>query len=88
MSAGKTVGAFLIGVTAGATVALLFAPKSGERLRGEIAQMGDEGARQVRRRVRRSIEHLQDLVEKGSDRVTVALNTSKTALDSLADRLD
>jgi gas vesicle protein len=88
MSAERSIGAFFVGLAAGVTVALLFAPKSGEELRESIADTTQDGMRQVRRKVRRSIEQMQDLVERGNERVTSVLNTSKSALDALADRID
>ena len=88
MSTSKVFTAFLVGATAGATLALLFAPKSGEDLRNEIVEKGENALKQARRRVRRSVEHVQDLVDKGNHRVTSVLDSSKSALEALADSID
>jgi hypothetical protein len=44
--------------------------------------------RRIRRQGRRWVYQFQDVLDKGEDRVTKVLRTSKNALDSVASRLD
>lgn len=78
---------FLIGVGIGAGIALLFAPQSGEELREKIADFADDGITTIRRKGQRSIRQLQKMVSRSGDNVNRAVNTSRHALDSIADKL-
>jgi gas vesicle protein len=89
MSRDNKVGAiltFALGVGVGAAAALLLAPKSGEELRGDIADGLSDGVDQVRnggkvlRRKAQKIvalaqEHVHDAMEAGQD----AYNHAKKA---------
>lgn len=78
---------FLIGAGIGAGLALLFAPQSGEELRGRISDFADDSLTTLRRKSQRSIRQLQKMVSRGGDSVNRAVDTSRHALDSIADRL-
>lgn len=78
---------FLIGVGIGAGIALLFAPQSGEELRGRIADFADDSITSARRKGQRSIRQLQKMVSRGGDSVNRAVDTGRHALDSIADKL-
>ena len=78
---------FLIGVGIGAGLALLFAPQTGEELRGRISDFADDSLTALRRKSQRSIRQLQKMVSRGGDSVNRAVDTSRHALDSIADRL-
>lgn len=78
---------FLMGIAVGAGVALLFAPQSGEELREKIADFADDSFTTMRRKSQRSIRQLQKMVSRGGDSVNRAVNTSRHALDSIADKL-
>lgn len=73
-SGGSLVAAFLIGAVAGAAVALLLAPTSGEEMRRLIAEKAREGrdrandaAREGREFVNRQRDHLASAVERGRE---------------------
>jgi gas vesicle protein len=77
---------FVLGVSVGAVAALLFAPKAGEELRGDIAEGVSDGVNQVRstgkdlkKRVQKLVDlakdHVQDAIEAGDD----AYNQAKQA---------
>jgi gas vesicle protein len=55
--------AFVLGALAGATVALLFAPASGEETREYLGEKAREG----RAKVREGREHLISAVERGRE---------------------
>lgn len=72
--AGTVLMAFVIGAVAGAAVALLWAPASGEETRrklGEKAREGSEKAAEAARRsgefLRTQRENLSSAIEKGKD---------------------
>lgn len=74
---------FVLGASVGAVVALLFAPKSGAELRGDIADEAADEVNQIRRsgnnlkrKAQRTAElaqdHLQDALEAGEEAYTRA----------------
>ncbi|MGH9644551.1 MAG: YtxH domain-containing protein [Terriglobales bacterium] len=78
------VALFSIGAGIGAAVALLFAPKSGQELRGNIADGVNDGIRQVRstsrdvkRRAERLADHARDQVQSAMDAGETAYNEAK-----------
>ena len=69
-SVAEKVGYFLAGVSVGAVVALLFAPKTGEQTRKLIARKAEEGKDYVASKGRELREQAEELVEKGKGLVT------------------
>jgi len=69
-SIGTEIGLFLVGVSVGATVALLFAPKSGEETRKLIAKKAEEGKDYMTSKGRELREQAEELVEKGKELVS------------------
>jgi gas vesicle protein len=74
---------FALGVGVGTTAALLLAPKSGEELRGDIADGLRDGVDQVRdagkdlgRKVKKIVplvqDHVHDAIETGQDAYNIA----------------
>lgn len=85
-SNANTILSFVVGAAVGATVAMLFAPKSGEELRDYIADEVHDDVRHVqnagkdiKRRAQQTAklaqDHLQDAVETGEE----AYNRAKKA---------
>ena len=73
-SAGAVLVAFALGAVAGAAVALLYAPASGEETRRKLAEKAREGreraeemAREGREFLSRQREHLASAVERGRE---------------------
>lgn len=85
---GKVLFSFLTGLVIGAGVALLFAPQSGEDTRGWISDTVEDEAYRLKRKARRSLDEVQDALERGEQKVAKVLKTGKTALDTLAAKLD
>jgi gas vesicle protein len=83
-----TIITFVAGLGIGAGLALLFAPLSGEETREWLMYNAENRLRRIRRQGRRWVYQFQDVLDKGEDRVTKVLKTSKNALDSVASRLD
>lgn len=81
MNATKLWTVFAIGVAAGAAVALLYAPQSGERTR-----------RQVRRSLEDASDYVKDAADKIGDRASRAYQKGRgaveEALDSAGDMYD
>lgn len=88
MNNGRGTTAFLAGLSIGAGLALLFAPLSGEETREWLIDNAENKLKRLRRQGRRWVYQVQDVLDKGEDRVTKVLRTSKGALDSVAARLD
>jgi gas vesicle protein len=74
-----TILTFAVGAGIGAAVALLFAPKSGEELRGDIADGVDEGVNQVQRTGRDLKRRAQRAVDMAKDQVQDAMEAGDTA---------
>jgi gas vesicle protein len=85
---GSVLIGFLAGLGVGAALALLFAPQSGEDTREWIGDTVEDEAYRLRRKARRSLDQVQDALEKGEQTVAKVLKTGKTALDTLAAKLD
>ena len=73
-SAGAVLVSFVIGAVAGAAVALLFAPASGEETRRKVAEKAREGREKAERMARdgreffdRHRENINAAVEKGRE---------------------
>ena len=67
----------LIGAGIGATLALLFAPKKGSELRGDIADYTKRGVDAANQGARRLGERAGELYETGRDRAVDAYGTAK-----------
>ena len=74
VGAGEVMLAFLLGAVAGAAVALLYAPASGEETReflSEKARAGREkaaeAARQGRELLQRQLENISSAIDKGRE---------------------
>jgi gas vesicle protein len=74
MNPAKFWAVFAIGVAAGAAVALLYAPQTGEKTR-----------RQVRRRIEDASEYVKDTADTISDRAGKVYKVSKNAVEDAID---
>jgi gas vesicle protein len=86
MSNDSNLSAFLLGAIAGGVTALLFAPMSGERLRGRIAERGEElkqrtaeSAHTAAEKARGALEGARDVASKKAAAVTEAVEEGKAA---------
>lgn len=70
---------FAVGAGIGAAIALLFAPKSGEELRGEIADGVHDGASQVRNTGRDLKRRAQKLADSTKEQVHDAIDAGNFA---------
>jgi gas vesicle protein len=74
MNSWKFWAAFAVGVAAGASVALLYAPQAGERTR-----------RQLRRNYENAGDYLKDTVDTVSDRARTYAKRGREAVDDIVD---
>jgi gas vesicle protein len=81
-SIGTGVGWFLVGVGAGAAVALLLAPKTGQQTRKLIAKKAEEGRDYVASKGRELREQAEELVDKGKELVSKQKERLAEALES------
>jgi gas vesicle protein len=80
----RTIGpgvfvSFAIGLAVGAVAGLLFAPKSGEQLREEIAQGAADGLDQVRSAGKKIGKRAQVLVDQASSEINDAVEAGENA---------
>ncbi len=58
---------FLAGLGVGAVVGVLYAPRSGDEMRGAIRSRAQEGSEKARQQARRAREQASEWVDRGSD---------------------
>ena len=75
----ETILTFVLGVSVGAVAALLFAPKAGEELRGDIAEGVSDGVNQVRSTAKDLEKRAQKLVDLAKDQVHDAIEAGDNA---------
>lgn len=69
---------FVFGVGVGAAVALLYAPKSGDRTRSLVASKAKEGKRFIEKQG----DQLRDQAERGKEAILRATEGMKSTLDA------
>jgi gas vesicle protein len=74
-----TILTFVLGVSLGAVAALLFAPKAGEELRGDIAEGVSDGINQVRSTGKGLKHRAQKLADLAKDQVQDAIEAGDNA---------
>ena len=74
-----TILTFAVGAGIGAAVALLFAPKSGEELRGDIVDGVNDGVNQVRSTGRDLKRRAHKVVDMAKDQVQDAMEAGDNA---------
>ena len=67
---GSSLAFFLAGMSIGAVLALLFAPKSGKETREFLSQKAEQGRDYIKAKGREVREQAADLVEKGKEVVS------------------
>ncbi len=78
---GSSIAWFLAGMTVGAAVAILFAPKSGEETRQSIAEAASRGKDLADRTTREVVEFGRDAYVQGRDLADGAKEASKEVID-------
>jgi gas vesicle protein len=77
--APRTIFTFILGVSVGALAALLFAPKAGEELRGDIGTGVSTGVGKVRNAGKKLHQRGQKMVAVAEDHVQDALEAGQEA---------
>lgn len=80
--AGSVMLAFMMGAIAGAAVALLFAPASGEETREFIGQKAREG----RDKARDAVEQGREMYQRNREGVTTAIERGREAFQQARER--
>jgi hypothetical protein len=84
---GRMWGAFLTGVTIGVGITLALTSEKAEEIRNEFQDQAEDRINQWRRKGRRSIAHVQDIVEKSGDTISRVVDTTQSALDAISSKL-
>jgi len=76
-SAGTVLVSFVLGAVAGAAIALLYAPATGEETRRRLAEKAREG----RERAQRMAEEGRDLFERHRENINAAVDRGREAFE-------
>jgi gas vesicle protein len=87
MNPAKFWAVFTIGVAAGAAVALLYAPQSGERTRRQVRRKLEDATDYVKDTADTISEHATKAYKVGKGAVEEALDTASTVYDSAAKKV-
>ena len=79
---GSKVTYFLVGLSVGALVGILFAPQAGEETREFLSKKADESKDYAQRKARELRERAEDLVERGKEVVTQTKEQIAAAVDA------
>ena len=79
---GSFVMGLLTGTVLGAGLGMLFAPKSGSELRGQLSEQAGKVANQASEQYRRASETASDLADRGREMYDCLLYTSPSPRDS------
>ncbi|GFO56237.1 hypothetical protein GMSM_32440 [Geomonas sp. Red276] len=85
---GTMLLSFLAGAAVGVGAALLFAPKTGEEMRGKIRDLADDAvdkikdyANEAQEKIRATYEDGKDMVLEKKNIITSAIEAGKQAMD-------
>ncbi len=78
----------VIGSAIGATVALLYAPRSGEETRDDLRRRGDELKETANGKVKDAVQRAEALTEQIKERTTDLAGTVRETASSLASRVE
>lgn len=81
---GSKVAIFVAGMSVGAAVALLFAPKSGKETRELIGRKAEEGSEYVTAKGRELRRHAEDFVESGRKTAEKLADKGRAFADKVA----
>jgi len=93
-SAGTVFMSFLAGAVVGAGLALLYAPKTGEELRGQISDLADDAIDKIKEITKEAQDKIVSTFEEGKETIidkktilTSALHAGKEAMERERERL-
>ncbi len=85
-NAGSKISYFLVGVSIGALIGILFAPKSGEETREYLSKKAEEGKEYAQKKAQELRERAEDLLERSKqvasrqkDQITAAVEAGREA---------
>ena len=93
-SAGTIFLSFLAGAAVGAGFALLYAPKSGEELRGQIKDLTDDAVDKIKEyaseaqdKIKSAVDGGKELYQEKKTIISSAIEAGKEAMEKEKDRL-
>jgi gas vesicle protein len=88
VASGKGVASFFVGLGIGVAAAFLLAPRSGEETREWIADRGEDEISQLKKKGRKAVQYVQDVVDQGERKFNKAVKTSRDVLNNVSSKLD
>jgi len=82
MNAVKVWAAFMVGVAAGAAVALLYAPQSGEKTRRQLRRNLEDAGDYVKDAADNISDHAEKYVKRGRDIVGDVVDSASNAVSA------
>jgi gas vesicle protein len=81
-NAGSKFSFFLVGLSVGALVGVLFAPKSGDETREYLSDRADEGREYAQKKARELRERAEDLIERSKEIMARQKDALSTAVEA------
>ena len=78
---GSNVAVFLLGAVAGGIIALLYAPQSGKKTRGQIKDWVDDSLESAGEFVDRKVAYAKDAVARGTQHVKDNMERARMYVD-------
>jgi len=82
MNAVKVWAAFMVGVAAGAAVALLYAPQSGEKTRRQLRRNLEDAGDYLKDTADTLGEHAEKYIKRGKDAVGEVVDSASSAVNA------
>jgi gas vesicle protein len=93
-SAGTVLLSFLAGAAVGAGIALLYAPKSGDELRGQIKDLTDDAVDKIKEyaseaqdRIKSAVNDGREMYQEKKTIISSAIEAGKEAMEKEKERL-
>jgi gas vesicle protein len=80
--AGTVLVSFVAGAAIGAALALLYAPKSGEEMRGDIADLTEDAVDKIKEYAKEAQEKIKTAIEEGKETIVEKKSVLASAIEA------
>ena len=80
--AGTVLVSFVAGAAIGAVLALLYAPKSGEEMRGDIADLTEDAVDKIKEYAKEAQEKIKAAIEDGKETIVEKKSVLASAIEA------